>query len=152
MIWNQLNNKIQFIESVEDWKQAIRIAAKPLLENQDIESQYIDAMIEMAEKYHGYIVLNELFAMPHASYKCGVNHQNISMLILNQAVDFIGKPVQVLLVLAPESNTAHIEIIQQVAEYFEDVDFIAELAQTKSCQEIEALLKKYYNCEVVLNR
>ena len=150
MIWNLLKDKIQFEEKIDNWKEAVVLAAQPLLKNKDIEPQYIDAMIEMAEKFNGYIVLNELFAMPHASYKCGVNHLAISMLILHEPVDFMGKPVHVLLVLAPNNNTSHIEVLQEVAEYFQDVEFIRQMAQTKSIGEIETLLKKYYDCEVVL--
>uniref|UniRef100_UPI0035B55A95 PTS sugar transporter subunit IIA n=1 Tax=Parageobacillus toebii TaxID=153151 RepID=UPI0035B55A95 len=37
---------IQFVEEVGDWKEAIALAAKPLLDNGCITNEYIQAMID----------------------------------------------------------------------------------------------------------
>lgn len=100
MILEYLEDKIQIMEKVGDWKEAIRIGAKPLLENDSIEDRYIDSMIEMCKKYNAYIVLADRFAMPHASHECGVKKMGVSLLVVKEPVDFLGKPVQVILTLA----------------------------------------------------
>ncbi len=49
MISEYLAGNIQIVEEVNDWKEAIRTGARPLLENDSIEDRYIDAMIEMCQ-------------------------------------------------------------------------------------------------------
>ncbi|WP_131019320.1 BglG family transcription antiterminator, partial [Clostridioides difficile] len=61
--------RVNIIKNVRDWKEAIKIASKPLLEDNSIEELYIENMIKSVEKYGPYIVLADRFALPHASSK-----------------------------------------------------------------------------------
>ncbi|EQG59610.1 PRD domain protein [Clostridioides difficile DA00149] len=74
--------RVNIIKNVRDWKEAIKIASKPLLEDNSIEELYIENMIKSVEKYGPYIVLADRFALPHASSKEGVNKLAMSLLIV----------------------------------------------------------------------
>lgn len=150
MIWELLKENIIFEENISEWVKAIHIAANPLLLSGSIQPRYIDAMIEMCEKYNSYIVLNDFFAMPHASYDNGVNSLGVSLLISRNEVDFSGKPVHLILVIAPENNTSHIELMKEVALYFADVNFINQLSRASSIQEVYKILNEVYGIEVIL--
>ena len=56
MITDLLGKHVQTAERAEDWKDAIRMAAAPLLENGSIRASYIDAMIHNVEVNGPYIV------------------------------------------------------------------------------------------------
>ena len=66
MITDLLGKHVQTAERAEDWKDAIRMAAAPLLENGSIRASYIDAMIHNVEVNGPYIVIMPDVAMPHS--------------------------------------------------------------------------------------
>ncbi|VIF66339.1 PTS system fructose/mannitol-family transporter subunit IIAB [Clostridioides difficile] len=108
--------RVNIIKSVIDWKEAIKIASKPLLEDNSIEELYIENMIKSVEKYGPYIVLADRFALPHASSKEGVNKLAMSLLIVEDEVDLLGKPVNIFMVLAAIDNTTHIRALASLSE------------------------------------
>ena len=57
MLKEMLKDKIQIVDSIKDWKEALRVAAKPLLDAKNIESRYVDSIIENVNKNGPYIVL-----------------------------------------------------------------------------------------------
>ncbi|GAA3316662.1 hypothetical protein GCM10020331_013320 [Ectobacillus funiculus] len=77
--------------SVSDWKEAIRIAAKPLLTNESIKQQYIDTIISNYNYDEPYIILGSHVAIPHASPENGVNKTAMSLLSLKEGVYFFPK-------------------------------------------------------------
>ncbi|HFL2402383.1 TPA: transcription antiterminator [Clostridioides difficile] len=107
---------VNIIKNVRDWKEAIKIASKPLLEDNSIEELYIENMIKSVEKYGPYIVLADRFALPHASSKEGVNKLAMSLLIVEDEVDLLGKPVNIFMVLAAVDNTTHIRALASLSE------------------------------------
>ncbi|HBG0291600.1 TPA: transcription antiterminator [Clostridioides difficile] len=108
--------RVNIIKGVRDWKEAIKIASKPLLEDNSIEELYIENMIKSVEKYGPYIVLADRFALPHASSKEGVNKLAMSLLIVEDEVDLLGKPVNIFMVLAAVDNTTHIRALASLSE------------------------------------
>ncbi|HBG4643044.1 TPA: transcription antiterminator [Clostridioides difficile] len=108
--------RVNIIKSVRDWKEAIKIASKPLLEDNSIEELYIENMIKSVEKYGPYIVLADRFALPHASSKEGVNKLAMSLLIVEDEVDLLGKPVNIFMVLAAVDNNTHIRALASLSE------------------------------------
>ena len=71
MITDLLGRHVQTAEKAEDWKEAIRMAASPLLENGSIRASYIDAMIHNVEVNGPYIVIMPDVAMPHSRVEDG---------------------------------------------------------------------------------
>lgn len=103
--------RIRTAKKASDWKEAIRTAAKPLIEDGAITDEYVEAMIESVLVHGPYIVLAERFALPHASAKSGVNRLSMSLLQLEEDVDLQGEPVRVFIVLAAVDKTSHIEAL-----------------------------------------
>ncbi len=70
---------LQLTDSADDWKSAVRLAAKPLLNYEYIEPSYVEAMIKSVEQLGPYIVIAPKVALPHARPKnkvksCGYEH------------------------------------------------------------------------------
>lgn len=113
---------MQKIEFVKDWKEAIKIAANPLLENGDIEEVYIKNMIKSVEKFGPYIVLDDYFALPHASNVEGVKKLSMSLLYTNNEVELMGKPVKIFVVLATPNKNIHLRALSSLSEIVGDED------------------------------
>ena len=66
---------MQHKTSVDNWEEAIAMAARPLLNKGVIDDSYVEAMIDSVEKNGPYIVLKDYFALPHAQAGTGVNEE-----------------------------------------------------------------------------
>lgn len=113
-------DRIRKVKRVDNWKEAIKLAAKPLLEDGSIETIYIDNMIESLNEHGPYIVLADRFALPHASSKKGVNKLSMSLLVVEDEVDLLGKPVNIFMVLAATDNNSHIRALASLSEMLYD--------------------------------
>lgn len=107
---------IRHEERAGGWEEAIRIASVPLLEEGVIEESYVDRMIASVKTHGPYIILADYFALPHAAPGEGVNKLGMALLVLDEAVDLIGNPVKLFLVLAAVDNTSHLEALAEVSE------------------------------------
>ncbi|MDN6290550.1 MAG: PTS sugar transporter subunit IIA [Tetragenococcus koreensis] len=123
MITNYLTeDNMQHVKLVNDWEEAIKLAAKPLLEKKIIETVYIDNMIQSVKDNGPYIVLKDYFALPHAKAGEGVNEVGMSLLTLEDPVDLEGNPVKIFLVLAAVDSSTHLEALSELSELLMDDD------------------------------
>ena len=60
------SDKVQVLEQVKSWREAISIAANPLKEQGYFQQDYIDDMIHSVEKLGPYIVIAPEIAIAHA--------------------------------------------------------------------------------------
>lgn len=121
MLKELINEKrVNKVLRVKDWEEAIRVASKPLLEDNSIDDRYVDAMIESIKKHGPYIVLADGFALPHANSKDGVNRLSMSLLTVEEEVDLLGKPVNIFMVLATIDNNSHLKALASLSEILFD--------------------------------
>ena len=125
---------------VDNWKSAIELAAKPLLEEGTIEQTYVDQMIASVEEHGPYIVLADEFALPHASAASGVHELSMSLLIVKEPVDLLGKPVRLFMVLATIDNSSHMKALASLTEILYD-DANMKLFQSGDISAIMKLIQ-----------
>lgn len=113
-------NNIQVTETCKDWKEAIKLASKPLLNENKISTTYVNNMIESVKQNGPYMVLTDYFALMHARPGVGVNQMGMSLLIVKKPVDLEGKPVKIFLVMAAIDNTSHLSSLQKIMKIFMD--------------------------------
>lgn len=113
---------MQHKQSVENWEEAIHLASQPLLNEDYIEEEYVDAMIKSVHDNGPYIVLKDYFALPHAQAGNGVHKKGMSLLTLEEAVDLKGNPVKNFLVLAAEDSNSHLEALADLSSLLMDDD------------------------------
>lgn len=112
------SENIKIVDKQMDWKEAISLAAKPLLENNNISQVYVDNMIESVEVNGPYMVLNDYFALLHAKPGVGVNEQGMSLMVTKDEIDMLGKPIKIFLVLAAENSDSHLKNLQKLMDIF----------------------------------
>lgn len=134
------DKRMTFITRISNWEEAIQLSAQPLVDEGSIEVGYIGAMIESVKKYGPYIVLADGFALPHAEGKGKVSKLSLALLQVEEAVDLMGKPVNVFLVLATKDHTSHMEVLREVAELLYDTTNL-EILRSGSKEEILSLIK-----------
>jgi len=133
-------------ESVEDWPQALELCAKPLLDLQVIEPEYVTAIIQQHHTLGPYYVLAPGLAMPHARPEEGAKGLGLSLLKLKQGVSFgAGEfdPVDVIIMLAAPDKNSHIEMISSLAELFSSDTDMTELHQVNTLEEIKTIINRF---------
>lgn len=135
-------NRIQIVDTIQDWKDAIRLASVPLIDDGSIDCSYVDAMIENVEKNGPYIALADRFALPHASNKIGVNNVAMSLLIVKKEVDLIGKNINLFMVLATTDNKIHMKALASLSEILYDKKNI-DILRTGTIEDVLEIINKY---------
>ncbi|GAB2324221.1 hypothetical protein IRB23M11_18430 [Alkalibacterium sp. m-11] len=132
---------MQHKTSVDNWEEAITVAARPLLNKGVIDDSYVEAMIDSVEKNGPYIVLKDYFALPHAQAGKGVNKVGMSLLTLEEPVDLKGNEVKVFLVLAAVDASAHLGALSEVSELLMD-DEKFEIVLQGDLEKIRQLIEE----------
>ncbi len=126
----------------KDWKEAIDIAGNLLLNSGKIKRKYIDNMIEAVIDLGPYIVLTPGFALAHAAPSSDVLENGVSLITLEQPVNFgsINDPVNVVLCLASVDSNSHINVLKSVAEKLMIEGMINRLASLGNEKEAYLLI------------
>lgn len=135
---------IQIVDSVSDWKQAIRLSAQPLLAKETMTEAYIDAIFNSHQELGPYYVLAPGLAMPHARPEQGAIKNGLSLLHIKQGVSFDAEendPVYVVIMLCALSGDEHINIITALADIFSDDERLSALLKASSIEEIQRVIK-----------
>lgn len=136
---------IQINVDADDWKMAVRISAEPLLKEGNIESEYIDDMIETIRKYGPYIVISKGFAIPHASTE-HVIRTGMSFARLRQPVRFgAGEldPIDTICVLCSEDGENHLTAMFELCNRMEDKAIINMIEKCKTTSELYKVIQTW---------
>ncbi len=143
MLEEILKGNIQIVDYVEDWRESIKIAAKPLLEKGIIEKKYVVSIIKNIEKFGFYIVLGENLAMPHSRPENGVKKTGLSFLKLNKPVNYGENKINLIFILAAKDSETHINILLSLSSLFQNKESLENLSNLTSKEEIIKIFKKY---------
>ena len=135
--------KIQIVDSVSDWKQAITISAQPLLVDESINENYVEAIFRSHEELGPYYVLAPGLAMPHARPEQGAKKNGLSLLHIKEGVSFDADendPIFVVSMLCAVSGDEHIRMITALAEIFCDEACLDGLLKASTKEKINNII------------
>lgn len=135
--------KIQIVDGVSDWRQAVTISAKPLLADESINEHYIEAIFRSHEELGPYYVLAPGLAMPHARPEQGAKKNGLSLLHIKEGVSFDADendPIYVVIMLCAVSGDEHIRMITALAEIFCDEARLESLLNASTIEEINSVI------------
>ncbi|WP_445486727.1 BglG family transcription antiterminator [Niallia sp. 03133] len=140
---------IQFFKKVSSWEEAISLAAQPLVKNQDIEEKYVHAMIEKFDPEEPYIIIAPKVALPHASPEEGVHQIAMSLLVLEEGIEFSpGLQVWLVFVMAAVDRKKHLKALFQLNELVNNEDQITRILHAKTADEVYSFIKESAQLEV----
>ncbi|AXF60424.1 PTS mannitol transporter subunit IIA [Leclercia sp. W6] len=134
---------IQIVDSVSDWKQAIRLSAQPLLAKETITEEYVEAIFNSHQELGPYYVLAPGLAMPHARPEQGAIKNGLSLLHIKQGVSFNAEendPIYVVIMLCALSGDEHINMITSLAEIFSDDERLSALLKASTMETIQTVI------------
>ena len=136
-------DKVQIKEQVDNWEQGIALAAQPLLNQDYFEQSYITSMIDSVKKLGPYIVIAPEIAIAHARPNDEVNKIGLSLLKLNQHINFSeeGHYASLIFVLSAVDNEGHLEILRHLATTLGDQEVVKQLLKAQEVKDILNIFK-----------
>ena len=127
MLKERIRNKIDIVDSIDNWEDAIKKGAELLIENKCIEPRYVDNIIKNIKESGPYIVLGDGMAMSHARPEDGVIKNGITLLKIKNGVDFDEKnKIFLLFTLAAENNDNQ-ELMEEIADLLNESEKIKRI-------------------------
>ncbi len=145
MLEKNIREKVVIVDKIENWENAIKLAAKPLLLDNSITENYVRAMVNNVKKFGAYIVINDVLALAHSRPEDGVNRNCLSLLKINEGVVFdeaLGSRVYLIFVLGAVNNSSHMDILLKLMEIIDNESLIKKLTEAVSINEITELLEE----------
>ncbi|WP_311436622.1 PTS sugar transporter subunit IIA [Fannyhessea vaginae] len=142
------NNLVYYAEKQpQDWKEAIRMSCKPLLDNHMIEPAYVDTIVQNVVDNGPYIVIVPGIAMPHALATApGVLGTGIAFTKFEAPVTFYDPATkeepqaQLFFTLAAKDSDEHLKNIQRLMDLLMDEEKVGQLKATHSLEDYKKLL------------
>ncbi|MFT4297022.1 MAG: PTS sugar transporter subunit IIA [Micropruina sp.] len=134
--------RIQFTDEALDWKTAVRRCGAPLVEQGAVESSYVEAVIETAQKMGPYFDLGKGIAMPHARPEAGANAQALAMLRTRTPVlllDQADHAIDVFIMLAATDTNSHLAMLQKLAGVLTDDARVERMKAATTAAEVLAV-------------
>lgn len=126
----------------EDWRAAVRLAGRALVESGAARAGYADEMIRMIEEHGPYVVIAPGLALAHARPGPAVLADGLAVVTLAEPVSFghpHNDPVSVVIGLAIERSDVHLASVAELANVFNDSSAIPALRDAKSIDEVIAI-------------
>lgn len=131
------------VKSTQSWEAALSIAATPLVEQGMIEKRYIEALVANKER-DPYIIIGPYLAIPHAAPEEGVIQSGISLLQLEEPVQFSEEEyVQLIFVIAAKDKHQHIRALRQLIKLAGSKNDRIKLQHAQSDKEIMEIIDLY---------
>lgn len=126
----------------KSWEEAIRVAARPLVEHGSIEPGYVERMVASVNELGPYIVIMPGFAIAHAAPGADVKVSDLSIATFDRDVAFHcdNDPVRIVMCLACTDREAHIARLQRIAEKLLDDTFVDQMGACATADELYELL------------
>lgn len=136
-------DKIIVKDQVDSWEEAIELAAQPLLTQKYIESSYIDSMIQSVKTLGPYIVIAPHVAIAHARPGNDVHQVGLSLLKLDEAINFSTDShyAELVFVLSATDSTSHLTVLQNLAQLLGQQENIEALLEASNEEEIINIIK-----------
>ncbi|MFJ7936045.1 BglG family transcription antiterminator [Sporosarcina sp. NPDC096371] len=141
-----IEENIQFVDKIDNWKEAIKKVAEPLLLNESITNQYVDVMIENVVTTGPYIIIGEQIAIPHARPEFGVNKLGMSLLKLKESthlLDSEANEVEIFVCLAAIDNQTHLKALAQLTTLLSEPSKLQLLKEAETKQDILDLVSEF---------
>lgn len=131
-----------------NYSEAIAAAGQILLDGGFIDGCYIEAMVENIEKNGPYIVVSEGFAVPHAGFDAGSKAVGMSLIRLENPVDFntkTGSPIWVDYVccLSTVDDQQHLKAFFHLVNILTDPRVKEDFHRAESPKQFAQMIKDY---------
>lgn len=139
MFENDINLRIEVVNSVQNWQEAVDIASSMLLKDKCVTKEYIEEIKENI-KINGekFLVDHDIF-LAHSRPGNKVNKNALSFLKINEGIVFPkikGKKIKLLFIISALSSKQHMNWLKKFAKIMDDIELVTKLNNAQTKKEI----------------
>lgn len=138
-------DRIQRKDSVANWRETIDLVAAPLLTTGAIRPSYIQAIFDNYESTGPYFVIAPGIAMPHSRPEDGADENALSLLVLEEGVDFgsDNDPVRIIVMLSAKDSHSHMEMLSSLAGFLGEDSAVEQVLTAESNEAILQIIQDF---------
>lgn len=132
-------------QSIDTWRDCVRIGGRLLIESDCVESNYIDSMIETVEKFGPYMIIVPQICLFHGQMKEGVKKTGLSLVVLKDEIvftDFDNQLIKCAFVFSAMDGESHLEMLKYLSGLLVDEKLLTLLRNNGSKKEILSLINE----------
>lgn len=133
---------IKILDKTLTWKEAIELAAFPILNTHKIYPQYVQNMIRSIEEDKPFIMITDRLIIAHSKADENVLEVGMSMLVLPEKIsinDYMY--ADIIVVLATPNNKVHLKALYKLIEITENDENLNRIRNAKDVSEILDLIE-----------
>jgi mannitol/fructose-specific phosphotransferase system IIA component (Ntr-type) len=133
--------------------EAVKLSGEILYRTGKVSKEYIEGMIKTTKRLGPYVVIVPGVALPHARPEDGALDIGLSIVVLQNPIDFDSPndPVKVIIGISAPTNSEHIKLLRELALILSDGKFLRKLKHAKTPGSIiDAFKYAVENCGVKL--
>lgn len=135
--------KVVFRKKCGNWEESIKILGEILEKNNSVTSKYTLEMIEMVKKLGSYIIIDDGIALPHAKGEKSVKKADISILILEDYVEFNNnKRAKIFFAFSTKDESSHLEILNDIYKLVMNKNFLENISKIKDYETFYKYIEK----------
>ncbi|MCB5951473.1 PTS sugar transporter subunit IIA [Enterococcus sp. BWT-B8] len=137
------DNHIMIKKNASTWQDAIELVAKPLVKDDIIEKQYVDAMVRAVEEFGPYIVIGKHLALAHARPEDGAKKLGLSVATIEHPINFGNPdmdPVKIIFCLAAVDSYSHLNLMKELIALINDESKLNQLINCTNMTQFKQLL------------
>ncbi|MEG0669091.1 MAG: PTS sugar transporter subunit IIA [Clostridium sp.] len=137
-------DKVRIIDKVENWKESIIQSGNILIDSGDINKEYIEDIIKIAENYGVHFVIDNEIAIPHGDVEKNINNSSIGVLLIRESVEFsYGRKAKLFFIISAKTTKDHVKSIEEISKLSKNEEFIEALNTVNDVQALLKLILKY---------
>lgn len=139
-------NTISLNQEAKDWKDAIKVSSRSLIELGVIDESYVKAMIRNIENLGPYIIILKNVALPHSKPENGVNRLGISLTTFKEEICFSDNErhkARVFIVLAPKDKESHLNALVSINKMLSNKSNLEKILNASCESEVLEIVKQY---------
>lgn len=132
-----IKNKVRIIDEKVNWKNAINLIGKVLIENGDIEYSYIEEIFKLIEQKGPYFIISPGVALVHSKLSPSVKNTSIGFLVSKKDIIFDNsKSVNIIILLALKDKKSHLKALADILTIFENQNSLNSIINKNTEDEI----------------
>ena len=129
-------NNIMIVDSVNDWKEAVKLSVKMLIDEGSVKPEYLTNIYKNVEELGPYILLCPEVVMPHSRPEDGALNKGISFLKLNKPIKFFDNDTYLYISISAVDSDSHIDYIQNIVKVISEDERLESLLKAEDIDTI----------------
>ncbi|WP_300331486.1 PTS sugar transporter subunit IIA [Fusobacterium sp.] len=143
MFISGIDVRVEVLDEVKSWEEAVEIASRSLLMDQCITEKYIDEVKMNIQKECDRFLVDHNIILAHSRPNQEVKNNGLSFLKVNQGVFFpkIKEKVKLIFVISALDTKTHMAWLQKFAKIMDDLEMVEKLNEETDKMEIIKIFK-----------